>query len=607
MLIVPAAPRLVPESRFADRFRHHAVRHATTNLTQQTPSTGAPLPKSPIPRRLLLLFLTLAAILGAVGFRVWGTIDRFVSNSNWVARSYEVEGKVSEVLARLGTMQADAIGYAATGDDLRQARFNGQLPLLDHNLGELANLVQDNPVQIAHVDAFTHSVLHQRDLAVTAVEARRTTGTVPAAMADLGINAVRGASRIVLDEEDNLLRQRRIDTDHMSTLTQTLTSVAIMLSLMFLAIAYAFVVAAMRRSARGHDELRDANGQLAEALAETRRIGESMQKLSQLGEMLQSCRELDEVRAGLGGALDDLLPGLGGRLALINPSQNVAVIGAHWGQHALLAESVFAPEDCWALRRGQAYPLAGASSGFVCKHVQWPSPDHPHAGYLCVPLSAQGEVIGVLTFDGERAPSAAERRIALAAGEQLALALANLRLQETLRTQSIRDPLTGLFNRRYLEVSLERELLRATRRSLSLAVLMLDIDHFKRFNDSHGHEAGDALLSKFAEVLKRCIRNEDIACRYGGEEFTVVLLEAHAEIVALRAEQIRAAVSAMSVEHRDEQLPPVTVSIGTAVYPRDGRTAEDLLRRSDAALYRAKNLGRNRVVDAASELPVKSN
>jgi diguanylate cyclase (GGDEF)-like protein len=546
----------------------------------------------------LVLFLGLVAILGAVGFGIWRTTERFVANSNLVTRSYEVEGQVSEVLARLGNLQADALGYAATGDPLRLARFVGQEPLLQSELKSLIDLVQDNPAQTQRVADFVHSVQLQRDTAAASVESRRTSGSVPVQLADIGISSVRGMSRIVLDAEDDLLRQRRVDTERTSTLAQVLTGIAITLCLAFLAVAYALMVTAMQRNAHSHDELRTANAHLGTALAETRQIGDSMHKLSQLGEMLQACRDLDEVRAGLGGALGDLLPGLGGRLALMNPSQNLVAIGAHWGRHALLAESIFAPEDCWALRRGQAYPLAGTNTGFVCRHVHWPSSEHPDAGYLCVPLSAQGEVIGVLTFDGERMPTTVERRLALATGEQLALALANLRLQETLRTQSIRDPLTGLFNRRYLEVSLERELLRATRRKQSLAVLMLDIDHFKRFNDTHGHDAGDVVLSKVAEVLKHGIRNEDIACRYGGEEFTIVLLEADAHNAARRAEQIRAAVADMSIEHRREQLPHVTTSIGCALFPHDGRDAETLLRRADGALYRAKKLGRDRAVMA---------
>ena len=323
-----------------------------------------------------------------------------------------------------------------------------------------------------------------------------------------------------------------------------------------------------------------------------------MQRLAQLSETLQSCRTIDELRAGVPTALSGLLPGIGGRLTLLNPSQNLLAIGAHWGNHGFLAESIFPPEDCWGLRRGQAYPPAGVVGGFVCKHVHWPNSELAEASYICIPMAAQGEMIGVLTLDAVRAIDATERGLGIAASEQLALALANLRLQETLRTQSIRDPLTTLFNRRYLEVSLERELARAERRSLPLAVLMLDLDHFKQFNDTYGHDAGDALLTEFAEVLKRTTRSEDIACRYGGEEFTVILLESDADAARNRAEQIRVATAAMAVEHRHQKLGRVSVSIGIALFPQDARTVEDLLRRADTALYQAKNTGRDRIVCA---------
>ncbi|HSE12330.1 MAG TPA: diguanylate cyclase [Rudaea sp.] len=557
-----------------------------------------PAPRAPstFVARVSLLVIGLAAILLAVGVGVWNSTSRFVLDNEWVAHTYEVENAVSAVLAQLGTLQADAVTYAATGDQANLARFSGQQPLLEADLTKLTRLVRDNPSQIEHVRDFAAAVRELRDAATEAVEARRTSGRMPAQMPNLGLNGVRGMSRVVLDQEDDLLVERRLASDRTATMTRMLTGAAVALSLCFLAFTFWLVRTVHLRSVHSQDSLRASNAQLADALAETRRISESMHKLTQLGELLQSCRSLDEVREGLGGALGDLLPGLGGRLALINPSQNLAAIGAHWGRHSLLAESVFAPEDCWALRRGQAYPLAGTSSSFVCRHVQLPNPDLPEAGYLCVPLTAQGEMIGVLTFDGDHAPTLGERRVALAAAEQLALALANLRLQDTLRTQSIRDPLTGLFNRRYLEVSLERELLRAARRSSALAVLMLDIDHFKRFNDSHGHEAGDALLAQFAEVLKRSSRGEDIACRYGGEEFTVLLLDSDAAATAQRAEQIRASVAEISAVHRNQQLPHVTVSIGWSVFPRDGRASEDLMRRADAALYQAKKAGRDRVV-----------
>ncbi|MFZ5656081.1 MAG: GGDEF domain-containing protein [Pseudomonadota bacterium] len=175
------------------------------------------------------------------------------------------------------------------------------------------------------------------------------------------------------------------------------------------------------------------------------------------------------------------------------------------------------------------------------------------------------------------------------------MALANLRLRESLRVQSVRDPLTGLFNRRHLTDALEREVKRCDRRERPLSVVMIDVDHFKRFNDLHGHAAGDAVLKAVAQALQATTRSEDILCRYGGEEFTLVMPEAgHADALR-RAEQIRQAVSQVEVVHDGARLPPLTASLGVASYPEAGRDPCVLLSQADAALYRAKAAGRNQV------------
>ena len=556
--------------------------------------------------RLSLLFAVMIAILAMIGIRIWQTSNRFVEENDWVTHTLEVQNHTEIALARIGMLQAAAIVYATTGAPLRLAEFTKESPKLDHDLHTLGHLIADNPSQATRAEEFGSAALARRDLLAQAVAARQQSNTVPPLPADAA-DDIRASAAKILAVEDKLLLQRRSDANYTVMLTRMLTTIAVLLSTAFLVFTFWMTRGTYVRQLHDAQTLRDSHEQLRNALHETQRLSDSMQRLAQFGEMLQSCRSMDEIRTGVPTALDGLLPDIGGRLALLNPSQNLLAIGAHWGRHGLIAESVFAPEDCWALRRGQAYPLAGASGGFVCKHVQWPNLDEPDASYVCVPMAAQGEMLGVLTFDAVRALDSTERRLGVAASEQLALALANLRMQDTLRTQSIRDPLTGLFNRRYLEVSLERELSRAERRSQPLAVLMLDLDNFKRFNDAHGHEAGDAVLAQFAEVLKRCTRAEDIACRYGGEEFTVILLEANADIARKRAEQVRGAISEMSVKHRGQQLAHITVSIGYAMFPRDGTTAEDLMRRADTALYLAKKAGRNRIATAEEEEAPDSN
>jgi diguanylate cyclase (GGDEF)-like protein len=174
-----------------------------------------------------------------------------------------------------------------------------------------------------------------------------------------------------------------------------------------------------------------------------------------------------------------------------------------------------------------------------------------------------------------------------------------LTLQEALRVAAVRDPLTNLFNRRYLEESLEREVRRATRRTTSLGVVMVDLDHFKAFNDDFGHQAGDALLRAVGQFLQSRIRGEDIACRYGGEEFALILPDAPLDATARRAEQIRQDAEGLRIDHGGEPLGPITLSMGVAAFPRHGATSELVLRAADAALYEAKRSGRNRVVVAA--------
>ncbi len=222
-------------------------------------------------------------------------------------------------------------------------------------------------------------------------------------------------------------------------------------------------------------------------------------------------------------------------------------------------------------------------------------------------MMAQGEALGVLHLEsGARPPGQREgtqepladskQRLAVTVADHIKLALGNLKLREMLRSQSIRDALTSLFNRRYLEDSLERELRRAVRNHRPLGTIMIDLDYFKRFNDTYGHDAGDTLLRELGSFLHGRTRAEDIACRYGGEEFTLILPGASLEVTRQRAEQLRDEVKHMHVQYRDQPLGTITLSLGVAVFPEHDSTAEALLRAADTALYRAKAEGRDQVV-----------
>jgi diguanylate cyclase (GGDEF)-like protein/PAS domain S-box-containing protein len=173
-----------------------------------------------------------------------------------------------------------------------------------------------------------------------------------------------------------------------------------------------------------------------------------------------------------------------------------------------------------------------------------------------------------------------------------------LESEALLREQSVRDYLTGLFNRRYMEETLERELQRANRKHLSLGLIMLDVDGFKNYNDTWGHAAGDAILQELAKLLREHVRGEDIASRYGGDEFIIVLPDASRETTRARAELIRESVHHFHIAFEGQTLEAITLSLGVAVYPEDGSNSAAVLRAVDDALYRAKHRGRDRVVVA---------
>jgi diguanylate cyclase (GGDEF)-like protein len=244
-------------------------------------------------------------------------------------------------------------------------------------------------------------------------------------------------------------------------------------------------------------------------------------------------------------------------------------------------------------------------SRLACQHLIGP----PRGPYICTPIMAQGEVLGMLHVqfgkeEQDRPAAMRQGRMesrkawALTVTEHLSLALANLKLRETLRTQAVRDSLTGLYNRRYMEQVLDREVLRASRNRRTVGIIMLDLDHFKRFNDAYGHEAGDLLLRAVGDFLIANVRAEDIACRYGGEEFVVVLPEASLLMTQNRAQQLRKGMQSLGVNVRGELLRTVTASIGVAAFPEHGESVADLLRAADMALYAAKRQGRDRVIVA---------
>ncbi len=353
--------------------------------------------------------------------------------------------------------------------------------------------------------------------------------------------------------------------------------------------------------------LRAINTQLdlriRERTVELEQRNHEIRLLAETSDFLHTCSTAEEAYGVITCAGQQLFPGTMGVLFVYSASRNDLEALAIWGELALNPnERVFAPEECWALRRGRVYLIENGRTGLSCRHVPSPLPGK----YMCVPMIARGEVLGVmhlrynpLATESTDSAGPLNERLAVTLAEHVALALMNLKLRETLRNQSIRDPLTGLFNRRYMEETLEREIRRAGRSQGSLGVVMLDLDHFKHFNDTYGHDTGDLLLREVGALLKTWLRGSDIACRYGGEEFTLILPEMPLDIIRQRVEALRLGINQLHVRHRDQSLGAITVSAGIAMFPEHGAAGEALLHAADRALYRAKAEGRDQVVGAA--------
>jgi len=316
--------------------------------------------------------------------------------------------------------------------------------------------------------------------------------------------------------------------------------------------------------------------------------------VSEMSEMLQACFSVEEAQQVVAHHAEQLFPDACGALYAFGPSRNVLEETITWNGRAR-STALFGPSDCWALRRGRTYHHDPGSLTPRCTHTAAAQPT------LCVPLLAQGDTVGLLHLErhGLTPFGPEQQRVAQTVAETLALAIVNLRLRETLRQQSIRDALTGLFNRRYLEETFEREVRRAERHGEAVTVVMLDVDHFKTFNDTYGHEVGDILLRELGATLIQGVRVDDIPCRYGGEEFAILMPSVSASRAVERAEQLRVAIQNLSVRHAQGAPVRVTASLGVATYPEHGNTLQELLRAADFALYRAKHAGRNRVVMAA--------
>lgn len=563
-----------------------------------------------VSRGVALGFLVVLAIL------IGGAVVTLRSSSLLLRTSESVTHALVS-LDLLKSLQANLLdaetgqrGYLLTGEERYLEPYYRALQELEIPFHRLRQEMASDPEQLERLGRLEQRVREKiRELEAT-VALRKERGfeaAVQVVSTDRGkqlMDKIRAELAELVRHEEALLTGHAERLERDAYLTLASFSVASLLAVVLLVLTYLLVARELKVRRESEGALQRLNQEMAQNIGELRARTEEMLSLSEMGSYLQACLSAQDAAAAAARFAQKLFPAGGGVLYLLHPSRNYLEAVAHWGG-VECPEPTLPPEACWGLRRGQLHFTDSAEPALACPHLEMGSEDPFFS--ICAPMIAHGDLLGLLHLryhrseaqKGEEVFSSYQRMLVNTVAEQVGLAIANLRLRESLQQQSIRDPLTGLYNRRFLEEVLERELAQARRRRVPLALVIADVDRFKNFNDSFGHEAGDMVLQSLARLLKSSLRGSDVVCRYGGEEFVLVLPEATASGAQARAEALRSAVHALQLHYREQPLGPITVSFGVAAFPEHGDSSKALLAAADVALYEAKRSGRDRVVVAA--------
>jgi diguanylate cyclase (GGDEF)-like protein len=560
----------------------------------------------PQPRNWTIPLLVLGA-LGAVLFVCTAALI-FYRNSQHLLNSHRAEVHSQQVLTSIqaAAQRLERIEYRTRlyligreKDDLNAAQ--SAAVQLDSGLAQLEETVWDNGQRRRAGNAHLCAQQLMQQVADLAVLPKTTTADATSLTRKvLECREIIGGMQV---EEAVLLNQRGSEERQNASRSLIAGSVFLIVSIAVVLSLFGFLVRDARRRMKAEEDISDANQQLHSMVQTLEKQAQDERLLTSLHQELQLCTTPAEAQRTAVRHIAQVLPSARIALYAVIESRPALEMVATSANQAMLHDE-FPFSACCALRASRSRRHKTGVSEIECAHFL----DLPPEDYLCVPLAAHGRTLGVLSVSCNNASDAAQLDMHTGIVERLtemsSMWLAGLNLLQHLENESIRDGLTNLFNRRFMEISLDRELRLATRKMSALSLLMLDIDHFKRLNDTFGHEAGDDVLRGVGEILSESVRSEDIACRYGGEEFLVILPATETETALLRAEDIRKRVASVRFASHGGTLKDVTVSIGVSTFPQAGKTVEDLVGAADRALYAAKIGGRNRVSLAESIIPV---
>ncbi len=556
---------------------------------------------------LIVVFLVSVAVMSPIGL-------------SWITAAQADRAAVGNQLSNLRRVQSLLVdaetgqrGYLITGNFDFLAPYRNALAKLPAELTDLqTHYAVEGPEQRAQIAKLLRNAKLKLDELSQTVQLRSSSGF---AAVEPIVSSAHGKTFMV-DIRAIAARLEATKTAELRSLDEglrlkvwyavglSMLGSVLMLSLMaYLALITARATREREATAK---EAHQASEMLEAGMVALQRRNHDISVLGEMSRILQTELTLIETLEVTSLFCDRLLPGTLGSVYLFRHSANLLERGAHWGDDADAAATL-EPKDCWGLRRGQVH-RSSSGSGLRCKHCGPQATTHDKLD-VCLPLAAYGEVLGLLHVcidASERSTASVDEVVAMAqvVSEQIALALSNAKLRVVLRDQSIKDPLTGLYNRRYMEETLERELARALRNGTSVSIVVADLDHFKAVNDAHGHPAGDSVLRAAAKHMASMLRGSDVACRFGGEEFALILPDCSKSDAVLKAQSICDQLRAM--QHKvDAGTIVVTASFGVASSQEDGALSSALFEAADRAVYEAKRGGRDRVVAASNSRSVR--
>jgi diguanylate cyclase (GGDEF)-like protein len=540
----------------------------------------------------------------------WDSIARtreLLNSQEFVERTNVVLHEMDGVEDGLQDAREAALHYVLTPEKEDLVAFDAAVAQTWTRLDRIAQLTKNDqgyPERVEQLRGWIKDELRQLS------DNMRTTKTLlifHTPDADFNRDRTRGAIQKFKDDEEALLSQRNEAArararDVERSVTWRIIGFSALMAVLFL-----LVIRESKKLRIAEQTALNAQTRLEGSLLQLQIETESGKLLNDLQANLQICVNPPEAYEVLGSYAQKFIPGSAGAVFAIDSTRNLMGVMASWGDSLSPTQHILSPEDCCAMRGSRLHLRTETAHGLSCRHFAGSIPD----AYLCLPLAALGETLGILhiSVSDASAFNAARLQVIQQSGEYAALRLANLRLREKLHDQSIRDPLTGLYNRRFLEATLEQELHRSGRHHTGLGVIMADIDKFKSFNDTFGHTAGDIVLKEVGALFRRSVRTEDIVCRYGGEEFLMVLPDTSLESVRERAESMRDSIAKLELQHAGHALGKITASFGIS-FSQDGvLTPEILLRYADEALYESKRRGCNCVSlsDSVANLLDESN